>query len=89
LIDNFSCAPWLDPNFRYKDKSDLDRLDQIDIPALIAIGKSDRDFYPVAQILKEKLPNNRFEEFDCGHLVSYEKPDEFNSLLDEFIATVA
>lgn len=88
MVDNFSCTPWLDPNFRYKDKSDLERLDRIDIPALITIGKSDRDFYPIAQILKDKLPNNRFEEFDCGHLVSYEKPDEFNSVLNEFISTV-
>ncbi len=88
MVDHFSCAMWLDPNPRYDEPNDLERISDLKMPALVTAGKDDSDFHPVAEILKDKLPNPRFEEFESGHLVSFEQPQEFNQLLLDFLDSV-
>ncbi len=85
MVDRFNCNMWTDPNSPYDEPDDLKRLEEINIPALITVGKEDLDFYPIAEILNARLPNKRFEAFDCGHLVSYEKSDVFNKTLQDFL----
>ena len=66
----------------------LDRLEEVEIPALIVWGRNDyvvppRDAYGFA----ERLRNSRVEIYDrCGHLAMAERPVRFNRELDEFLA---
>lgn len=89
IIDDFSCAYWLDPDSRYDEPDDLKRLDEIEIPVLITAGKGDQDFYPIAELARVELPNSKFIEFESGHLVSFEKPDEFNNIFLKFIQEIS
>ena len=88
MIDEHSCAPWLDPNPRYEEINDLERISKIDVPVLITIGRHDQDFAPVAHILRNSIPKNRFREFDAGHLVSFESSQKFNNLLLDFLKSI-
>jgi len=85
MVDHFSCALWLDPNPRYDEPNDLEKISDIKAPALIVVGKNDTDFHPIAEILKGRLPNARYEEFESGHLLSFEQPQKFNQLLENFL----
>jgi pimeloyl-ACP methyl ester carboxylesterase len=88
MVDNFSCAIWLDPNPRYDEINDLKRLSEINIPSMITTGLDDSDFGPIADILKEEIPENVFKQFGSGHLLSYEQPEEFNKVYDSFLASI-
>ncbi len=62
-------------------------LDKIKIPTLIIWGRQDR-LFPVTQACsaKEKIPNSYLYIFDrCGHIPNLERPDEFNTLLLNFL----
>ncbi len=85
MVDEHSCALWLDPDPRYDEINDLKRISEITIPALITAGKHDRDFSPIAEILRDSIAANRFERFETGHLLSFEEPERFNNLLDDFL----
>ena len=88
MVDNFPATMWTDPNPRYEEPNDLKRLAEIKIPTLITSGKQDVYFSPIAQIMKENIPQARYEEFECGHLLSFEQPHNFNSILENFLKSV-
>jgi 3-oxoadipate enol-lactonase len=88
MVDEHSCTLWLDPDPRYDEINDLKRISEIKIPALITAGKHDRDFSSIADILRDNLPDNRFEQFETGHLLSFEEPERFNNLLGNFLKSV-
>lgn len=88
MVDHFSCAYWLDPNPRYDEPNDLERISELKMPALVLAGKDDGDFHPVAEILKDKLPDAQFEEFESGHLLSFEQPHKFYQMLMDFVEKV-
>lgn len=88
MVDEHSCALWLDPNPRYDETNDLKRISEISIPALITTGKYDADFSPIAAILKDSIPDNRFEEFETGHLLSFEESERFNEIMYDFLKGV-
>lgn len=85
MINQFSCAPWTDPNPKYDDDDDFSQADSLSVPSLLICGTGDRDFLPITEHLASKLPDNRLELFNCGHLVSYELPEEFNEALAAFL----
>jgi pimeloyl-ACP methyl ester carboxylesterase len=87
MVDEHSCALWLDPDPRYDEINDLKRIAEITVPALITAGKHDRDFSPIADILGDNLPDNRFERFETGHLLSFEEPERFNNILADFLGS--
>jgi len=89
MIESFSCAPWTDPNPRYDDEDDLSQAGRLNIPTLLACGTGDRDFLPISEQLASKLPDCRFELFNCGHLVNYESPGEFNEALAAFLREIS
>jgi pimeloyl-ACP methyl ester carboxylesterase len=88
IVDRFSCAPWLDPNPRYNDDDDFANTEEVVVPTLIASGTLDPDFRPISEHLALKLPDARFESFNCGHLVNFELPGEFNEALRAFLGEV-
>ena len=66
-----------------------DAAQAIRVPTLIIWGKQDR-VVPVAhaEIARQAIPDARLHLFDrCGHMPMVEKPDEFNVLVNEFVAS--
>jgi len=67
----------------------LDGLSKITADTLIIWGEDDR-ILPVKQayVGHEGIRNSRLHIYNqCGHLPQFEKPDEFNQLVMEFLAT--
>jgi 4,5:9,10-diseco-3-hydroxy-5,9,17-trioxoandrosta-1(10),2-diene-4-oate hydrolase len=62
-------------------------LDNIKIPTLIIWGRDDR-LFPVghACFAREKIPDSHLHIFErCGHMPNFERPEEFNSLVLNFL----
>jgi len=70
------------------DPPAVGRLPEIQAPALLLVGERDvPDIFAVARLLQEKLPGIRRRDIKgAGHLVSLEKPEEFNKAVLEFLA---
>lgn len=61
-------------------------LSQYDIPSLIVVGNKDFCFYSDALALKEKFTNCDLKVIkDAGHVFIFQKPQEFNNMVVEFI----
>ena len=66
-------------------RNNLSRITQ---PVLIIWGEKDR-VLPLkhAYFGKEKIPNARLEIFPaCGHIPFFERPEEFNRLVLDFLS---
>ena len=66
----------------------VDHLGEIEIPTLVLWGAQDR-ILPVAQAHQavQRLPNAELHIFDpCGHVPNVECPQEFNSLVTDFLS---
>ena len=64
------------------------RLHTITVPTLIVWGKQDK-VLPVkhAYVANEKIFNSKVQIFDpCGHMPQFEKPEEFNRIVLEFLS---
>src|SRR5690606_256230 len=67
-----------------------ERLAEIELPSLIVWGMNDR-IVPVtaALIHHQRIPNSRLEIFNhTGHMIMMERPERFNAVLDDFLATL-
>lgn len=64
-----------------------DRLRDVHIPTLLIAGKQDRVIpRGHSALAKELFPQAAFVEVeDCGHMPYFEKPDEFNTLVIDFL----
>jgi 3-oxoadipate enol-lactonase len=68
----------------------LDRLPEIDVPALIVVGEEDRG-QPVfrARQMADGIPGARLEIISkAGHLSALEQPEAFNRALLDFLASL-
>jgi 3-oxoadipate enol-lactonase len=65
----------------------LDRMEEIEAPTLIVHGTEDAVVDPRnADLLAERIPNARLELLlGCGHLLFWEEPERFASLIKEFL----
>ena len=66
----------------------IKNLHRITQPTLILWGKQDR-VLPLkhASFAKEKISNSKLHIFDrCGHMPQYERPEDFNKVVLEFLA---
>ncbi len=67
----------------------VDNLPNITAPTLVIWGQQDR-IIPVAhaQVARDRIPNVQVHILDrCGHVPQLERPDEFNALVLEFLAS--
>jgi len=65
----------------------MDRIDQIEVPALVVCGQEDR-LTPVkySRYLADRIPRACLELIpDAGHMVMWEQPRAFNSALASFL----
>ncbi len=85
MIDRFSGAPWLDPHSRYEERDDTELIGSLNVPTLLLAGTGDGDFRPISELLESRLPDAKMELFNCGHLLSYELPDETNEAIISFL----
>lgn len=67
------------------------KLGDIRVPTLLVAGEMDRNAPPpVMEKMSTFIRGARFEVIrNAGHLVNLEQPDAFNSLLQQFLQTVA
>ena len=67
----------------------LDRLAHFETPTLVVWGTQDRVFSPSqAQNAVARLPEGSLAFIpDCGHMPHIERPDQFVTVLDEFLGT--
>jgi len=66
----------------------LDRLEEIEVPALVVWGAED-GILPVAHAHQavERLPNARLHVFEaCGHVPNIERAEAFNVLVKDFLS---
>ena len=62
-------------------------LEKIACETLVIYGENDRIPRMQSDIFLMNIPQSEKREIaDTGHVVNYEKPDEFNRILDGFIA---
>ena len=65
----------------------LDRLGEIDIPALIMVGQEDASLpVPISRRIHKALPNSEFIEIpEAGHLSALEQPEFVNGAIRDFL----
>ena len=65
-----------------------DRAARIDVPTLVVCGAEDKVTPPELSLeLSRIVPGARYQEIPgAGHLSNLEKPEEFNRIVEEFIA---
>jgi 3-oxoadipate enol-lactonase len=69
------------------DPPTMESLSRIVAPTLILVGeRDDRDNREIASVLASRLPRAKKKVFaGCGHLVNLERPEEFYSVVAEFL----
>lgn len=90
IIDNYSGFFWTNnPVHKRPEVRARYRLETIDIPTLIIAGENDsEDFLKVAELLHNSIRNSTLQIIPkAGHMSNMDQPEEFNRLVDEFIAT--
>jgi pimeloyl-ACP methyl ester carboxylesterase len=64
-----------------------DQVSKIRVPTLIIVGEKDDLFLETCRYLNENIKGSQLRVVTgSGHTVSIEKPEEFNQILEEFIA---
>jgi 2-hydroxy-6-oxonona-2,4-dienedioate hydrolase len=65
----------------------LDRLEQLDLPTLVVWGRDDKGgIYESAVTATARMPQAKLVAFDnCAHLPMVEHPEQYNTLLRDFL----
>ena len=74
----------------YERKETCSRLQDINIPVLIMVGKEDKITPPeAAQMMHEKIEDSVLKIIEhAGHLSNIENPSEFNNQIEALVSTV-
>jgi pimeloyl-ACP methyl ester carboxylesterase len=72
------------------DPPAIERLQEIKVPTLIAVGERDfPEFHRIADILSKKIQNSqRVTLRGAGHISNMETPREFNEAVLSFLVNV-
>ena len=91
--NNMSRAMQVPKDIAYKCMAEINkydirnRLSKIEVPTLIIIGEKDRPNFKGNQHLNREIKGSKLEIIaNTGHTVMIEKPNEFNQLVQQFIA---
>jgi len=74
-----------------RDRPDsLPSLARVDVPTLVVCGAEDALIHPSeSKVLRDAIPGARLTLIrGAGHLPNYERPGEFNRLVEEFLAGI-
>ncbi len=91
MMNSFSGAPWLDPmKGKYLKRDDLKLAGKVSAPTLLMVGKRDIFFTPLANRLRDLIPDSELVIIPgAGHVVNMEAPDLFNERLLRFLKRVS
>jgi pimeloyl-ACP methyl ester carboxylesterase len=68
----------------------IDRLGEIDVPALVVVGEKDDAYLRAAEVLEARLPRaERRTIAGAGHIVNLDDPDAFVAEVTAFLARLA
>lgn len=86
--DNRKCFRIIKTSRRTQNSYVTDLLPQLKLPVLLIWGREDNVTPPnVAEDFKRMLPDAQLIFFsECGHAPMMEKPNEFNTVLESFLA---
>jgi pimeloyl-ACP methyl ester carboxylesterase len=78
----------LAPNCKGLEPPAIGRFAEVQVPTLVVLGEKDaRDIHAVGQLIQHGVVRARLAEVpDVGHTLIMEKPEEFNRLVEEFLA---
>jgi 3-oxoadipate enol-lactonase len=66
------------------------RLADVAAPTLVVVGTLDQpDFRAISKRLADEIPGAESAELEAAHLPALERPDEFNSIVLDFLARAA
>ena len=91
IISEWSGIQFSKPNlwgFKKSVPPAIRRLSEIKVPALAIVGERDEpDMHNVADTLASLIPGGRKVVVSgCGHLLNFERPDEFNRIVLDFLS---
>jgi len=91
IMEGFSGKLWGDPKKgKYPIREELPMAGRMEIPTCLIVGKKDIMFLPLAEELKERLPNSSLKIIPkAGHLVNMNIPQHFNRILGYFLKNPA
>lgn len=58
----------------------------IDVPTLVAFGRNNKLTPPAGEWIASQIADSRLEFFDAGHVLFYERSEDFNAALTKFAA---
>ncbi len=68
----------------------IDDLAGIDIPTLVMVGEKDGAYLRAAEMMAARIPGARHVTVpDAGHIVNIEQAEAFNSIVSDFLSTLA
>jgi pimeloyl-ACP methyl ester carboxylesterase len=72
-----------------EDSAVFESLTQIAVPTLVVVGSEDAQFLAAADVMEERIPGARKVVLPrAGHAANIDAPQEFNSTVVDFLATV-
>jgi pimeloyl-ACP methyl ester carboxylesterase len=68
----------------------IDRLGEIDVPALVIVGEKDEAYLRAAEVLEARLPRAERQTIaGAGHIVNLDAPEAFAAAVAGFLARLA
>ena len=68
----------------------MERLEQVDVPALVVVGANDEPFLRGSEVMASKIPDAQLVVItDAGHVSNIDQPDAFNRALVGFLSQLA
>ncbi|MBV8653265.1 MAG: alpha/beta hydrolase, partial [Alphaproteobacteria bacterium] len=96
---NYFAQPWLPAAWEQsmRDLMDIEvgrpyrilhRLEEIEVETMVVWGRQDPGaVYQSAVDAVKRMPNARLETIEnCGHMIMFEQPDEYNKIVRRFLA---
>ena len=68
----------------------IDDLGRIEVPTLVMVGERDGAYLRAAEMMASRIPGARHVVVpDAGHIVNIEQAEAFNSIVSDFLSTLA